>query len=107
MAAQSIEWKSFFIIPSIANHSPANLKRKRFYCIKPSPMAQGEGLRNKASVGEKSLETFRELGIPHFGRWSLTPRSYHPLERRTIDTTDSITGTSTSTPTTVASAAPD
>ncbi len=35
------------------------------------------------------------------------PRSYQPRERRTMRTTDSITGTSISTPTTVASAAPD
>jgi hypothetical protein len=34
-------------------------------------------------------------------------RSYHPRERRTIWTTESITGTSTRTPTTVASATPD
>jgi len=34
-------------------------------------------------------------------------RSYHPRVRSTIRTTESITGTSTSTPTTVASAAPD
>ena len=33
--------------------------------------------------------------------------SYHPRERRTRWTTESMTGTSTSTPTTVASAAPD
>ena len=37
----------------------------------------------------------------------MPPRSYHPRERRTRWTTESITGTSTSTPTTVASAAPD
>src|SRR3546814_2959841 len=35
------------------------------------------------------------------------PRSYQPRDRFTIATTESITGTSTSTPTTVASAAPD
>lgn len=35
------------------------------------------------------------------------PRSYHPLEAFTTLTTSSITGTSMSTPTTVASAAPD
>ncbi len=35
------------------------------------------------------------------------PRSYQPRERRTMWTTDSITGTSTSTPTTVDRAAPD
>ena len=40
-------------------------------------------------------------------RTAWPPRSYQPRERRTICTTDSITGTSTSTPTTVASAAPD
>ena len=36
-----------------------------------------------------------------------SPRSYQPFERFTIQTTESITGTSISTPTTVASAAPD
>ena len=35
------------------------------------------------------------------------PRSYQPLERFTIHTTDSMTGTSMRTPTTVASAAPE
>src|SRR5690606_38636562 len=35
------------------------------------------------------------------------PRSYQPLERFTIHTTESMTGTSTSTPTTVARAAPE
>ena len=35
------------------------------------------------------------------------PRSYQPRERWTMRTTESITGTSMSTPTTVASAAPD
>ena len=35
------------------------------------------------------------------------PRSYHPRVRSTICTTESMTGTSTRTPTTVASAAPD
>src|SRR3546814_7529082 len=38
---------------------------------------------------------------------TLPPRSYQPLERFTIQTTESITGTSISTPTTVASAAPE
>ena len=37
----------------------------------------------------------------------LGPRSYQPRVRRTMRTTVSMTGTSTSTPTTVASAAPD
>ncbi len=36
-----------------------------------------------------------------------SPRSYQLFERFTIQTTESITGTSISTPTTVASAAPD
>ena len=38
---------------------------------------------------------------------SAIPRSYQRRDRSTIRTTDSMTGTSTSTPTTVASAAPD
>jgi len=40
-------------------------------------------------------------------RAATRPFSYQPLERFTIQTTESITGTSISTPTTVASAAPD
>ena len=40
-------------------------------------------------------------------RRPLPTLSYHGHERRTMCTTDSMTGTSTSTPTTVASAAPD
>ena len=40
-------------------------------------------------------------------RGSAWPRSYQPFDRFTIQTTDSMTGTSISTPTTVASAAPD
>ena len=35
------------------------------------------------------------------------PLSYQPFDRLTIQTTDNITGTSISTPTTVASAAPE
>src|SRR5690606_42094511 len=42
-----------------------------------------------------------------FAGLRLMPRSYQPWERLTIHTTESITGTSTRTPTTVASAAPE
>ena len=42
-----------------------------------------------------------------FSHYAVFAPSYHPRERRTIWTTDSMTGTSTRTPTTVASAAPD
>jgi ACR3 family arsenite efflux pump ArsB len=44
----------------------------------------------------------RALGVPHN---VACPSAFHP--RGTMRTTESITGTSTSTPTTVASAAPD
>lgn len=40
-------------------------------------------------------------------RWTAAPCSYQPRLALTIFTTDSMTGTSISTPTTVASAAPD
>jgi hypothetical protein len=40
-------------------------------------------------------------------RCTAAPRSYQPLEALTIFTTESMTGTSIRTPTTVASAAPD
>lgn len=40
-------------------------------------------------------------------RRTALPQSYHPLVALTIFTTESMTGTSTRTPTTVASAAPD
>ena len=52
-----------------------------------------------------SAETTRQRGAGAVK--PARPRSYQPREPFTILTTDSITGTSISTPTTVASAAPD
>ena len=71
------------------------------------------GEHRRQIVGRAPGERLRDAeggdddAAPPMSPAQLMPRSYQPRERRTIRTTDSITGTSTSTPTTVASAAPD
>ncbi len=57
-----------------------------------------------AEIERREVIRVGKLAQPDAGR---RPRSYQGRDAFTIRTTDSITGTSTSTPTTVASAAPD
>jgi hypothetical protein len=59
------------------------------------------------SVDESVRTTARLLGADKYSHFAVSPCSYQDLVELTIFTTDSITGTSISTPTTVASAAPE
>ena len=71
--------------------------------LRHRPRKPRHGWRPEMSAIERrQFKRSRERGLAHRAR-----RSYQGRLARTIRTTDSITGTSTSTPTTVASAAPD
>jgi hypothetical protein len=61
------------------------------------------GCQRAGQIIQRARRETRDAEAGH----ARAPRSYQPRDAFTIETTDSITGTSTSTPTTVASAAPE
>jgi len=90
-------WSKEFLEPC-KRRMAGDMARQAIIALPPNPRPPGAGKSGLSHDGEPDAPA-RPSRAP--------PASYQPLVRFTIRTTDSITGTSIRTPTTVASAAPE
>src|SRR5208283_2845928 len=101
-----------------AESAAPNARRWRGSGLSGMPHACSMNEATEGATGDGAMHFLRRAIRRRIGHWpwagdasdraaDLAPISYQPFDRLTIQTTDSITGTSMSTPTTVASAAPE